>query len=82
MLSVFLKLLEDPLREGISTLFLHGICACAGVVDHDGLNVVVGGIIRVKHSIGDIRYVILLTLVSPLNSLHMIQDSPLHSSRQ
>lgn len=54
---------------GRFTLFLHGVRACARVVDQDGLDIIVGGVICVEHGIGDIRYIILSTFVSHMNCL-------------
>ena len=45
-------------ERGKRTLLLNSICACARVVDHYGINVIVSRVLSVQHRISNVRHVV------------------------
>lgn len=60
------------------TLLLHGIGACAGIVDHDGLDVVVGGVVGVEHGVGDVGDIVSCVTLAGDEYLAALQSEGIH----
>lgn len=60
------------------TLFLNSIRACAGIVDHNTLDTIVGGVIGIQHSIGNIRDVVSCVTFARDEDLSTLQSEGVH----
>lgn len=64
--------------EDCLTLFLNGIRACAGIVDHDSLDVIVGGIVGIQHCIGYIWDIVSCVAFTRDEDLSTLQSEGVH----
>lgn len=59
-------------------MFLNGIRACAGIVYHNSLDVIIGGVVGVQHGIGYIRDIVSCVAFARDEDLSTLQRERVH----